>query len=193
MHLIGLMGMPRRVYTYSGDLGVGGYNLLISVGAFLFAAGVLLLLINIVRSRSQGTIAGNNPWDAPTLEWSVSSPPPPYNFAVIPVIASRHPLWEDRLDETGERSTIHGGLVLDQGKETVGVTVLDAEPDVILKMPGDSLLPLQAALGMTVIFCGMLLMNFWLIGAGAAWTALVLLFWLVPRDHADSERATVYG
>ena len=193
MHLIGLMGMPRRVYTYSDDLGVGGYNLLISFGAFLFAAGVLLLLINVVRSRTQGAMAGANPWDAPTLEWSVSSPPPPYNFAVIPLIASRHPLWEDRLNETAERSTIHGGLVLDQGKETVGVTVLDAEPDVILKMPGDSLLPLQAALGMTLIFCGMLLINYWVIGAGAVWTALVLLFWLAPRDHADSERAAVHG
>ena len=105
MHLIGLMGMPRRVYTYSAELGVGGYNLLISVGAFLFAAGILLLLINIIRSRTAGAVAGPNPWDAPTLEWSVSSPPPPYNFAVIPVIASRHPLWEDRLNETTDRST----------------------------------------------------------------------------------------
>jgi cytochrome c oxidase subunit 1/cytochrome c oxidase subunit I+III len=193
MHLIGLMGMPRRVYTYSGELGVGGYNLLISFGAFLFAAGILLLLVNIIRSRTAGAIAGPNPWDAPTLEWSVSSPPPPYNFSVIPVIASRHPLWEDRLDETADRSTIDRGLVLDEGKETVGITVLDAEPDVILKMPGDTLLPLLAALGMMVMFCGMLFINFWVIGAGAVWTALVLLIWLAPRNHASTERPAVYG
>src|SRR5665213_2088425 len=193
MHLIGLMGMPRRVYTYSAELGVGGYNLLISFGAFFFAAGVLLLLVNIIRSRTAGAIAGPNPWDAPTLEWSVSSPPPPYNFAVIPVIASRHPLWEDRLNETTDRSTIHRGLVLDAGKETVGVSVLDAEPDVILKMPGDSLLPLLAALGMTVIFIGMLLINYWVIAAGAVWTGLVLMVWLAPRDHASTERPAVYG
>jgi len=193
MHLIGLMGMPRRVYTYSDELGVGGYNLLISFGAFLFAAGILLLLVNIIRSRTAGAIAGPNPWDAPTLEWSVSSPPPPYNFAVIPVIASRHPLWEDRLDETADRSTIDRGLVLDEGKETVGITVLDAEPDVILKMPGDTLLPLLAGLGMMVIFCGMLFISFWVIGAGVVWTALVLLIWLAPRDHASTERPAVYG
>jgi cytochrome c oxidase subunit 1/cytochrome c oxidase subunit I+III len=193
MHLIGLMGMPRRVYTYSAELGVGGYNLLISAGAFLLAAGILLLLVNIVRSRTLGAVAGPNPWDAPTLEWSVSSPPPPYNFAVIPVIASRHPLWEDRLDETTDRSTVHGGLVLDEGKETVGVTVLDAEPDVILKMPGDTLVPLLTALGMMVIFCGMLLINFWVVGAGAVWTAMVLLVWLAPRDHAAKERPAVHG
>jgi len=193
MHLIGLMGMPRRVYTYSAELGVGGYNLLISFGAFLFAAGILLLLINIIRSRTEGAVAGPNPWDAPTLEWSVSSPPPPYNFAVIPVIASRHPLWEDRLDETPDRSTFHHGLVLDEGKETVGITVLDAEPDVILKMPADSLLPLLAALGMMVIFSGMLFINYWVMAAGALWTGLVLLVWLAPRDHASTERPTVYG
>jgi heme/copper-type cytochrome/quinol oxidase subunit 1 len=193
MHLIGLMGMPRRVYTYSAELGVGGYNLLISFGAFLFAAGILLLLVNIIRSRTAGAIAGPNPWDAATLEWSVSSPPPPYNFAVIPIIASRHPLWEDRLDESPDRSTIHHGLVLDEGKETVGITVLDAEPDVILKMPGDSLLPLLAAVGMTVIFSGMLFIDYWIMAAGAVWTGLVLLVWLVPRDHARTERPTVYG
>jgi len=83
--------------------------------------------------------------------------------------------------------------VLDEGKETVGVTALDAEPDVILKMPGDTLLPLLAALGMVVIFSGMLLLNFWVIGAGAVWTALVLLVWLAPRDHPNTERAAVYG
>ena len=192
MHLIGLMGMPRRVYTYSAELGVGGYNLLISAGAFLFAAGILLLLVNIIRSRTAGAVAGPNPWDAPTLEWSVSSPPPPYNFAVIPVIASRHPLWEigsTRLD----RSTVRGGFVLDEGKETVGITVLDAEPDVILKMPGDSLLPLLAALGMMVIFCGMLLINFWVIGGRGCLDRAVALVWLAPRDHADTERAAVHG
>lgn len=193
MHLIGLMGMPRRVYTYSAELGIGGYNLLISFGAFLFAAGILLLLINIARSRTAGAIAGPNPWDAPTLEWSVSSPPPPYNFAVIPVVASRHPLWEDRLDENADRSTLDRGLVLDEGRETVGVTVLDAEPDVILKMPGDSLLPLLAALGMTVIFSGMLFLNDWVMAAGAVCTGLVLLIWLAPRDHASRERPAVHG
>jgi cytochrome c oxidase subunit 1/cytochrome c oxidase subunit I+III len=193
MHLIGLMGMPRRVYTYSADLGVGGYNLLISFGAFLFASGVLLLLLNILRSRTAGAVAGPNPWDAPTLEWSVSSPPPPYNFAVIPVIASRHPLWESRLGETEDRSTIEHGFVLDEGKETVGITVLDAEPDVILKMPGDSLLPLLAALGMMVIFVGMLLVNYWIAAAGAVWIVLILLRWLMPRDHPSTERPALYG
>ena len=102
-------------------------------------------------------IAGPNPWDAPTLEWATSSPPPPYNFAVIPVVASRHPLWEDRLDEGTGRSSVERGLVLDHGKETIATTVLDAEPDVILKMPDDSAWPFLVTLAMTAGFVGLLL------------------------------------
>ena len=82
-------------------------------------------------------VAGPNPWDAPTLEWATSSPPPPYNFAVIPVVASRHPLWEDRLEEGIGRSSVGRGLLLDHGKETVGTSLLDGEPDIVLKMPHD--------------------------------------------------------
>ena len=74
-------------------------NMITTLGAFLFALGVLLFLINVCVSLRRGAAAGPNPWDAPTLEWSMPSPPPPYNFAVIPTVASRHPLWEDRLDE----------------------------------------------------------------------------------------------
>ncbi len=101
MHILGLMGMARRIYTYPPELGFGGYNLLISIGAFIFATGVLMLLINVVRSLQSGDRASANPWDAPTLEWSVASPPPPYNFATIPVIASRHPLWEAPAERNG--------------------------------------------------------------------------------------------
>ena len=65
----------------------------------MFAVGVLMFLVNVVRP-ARGAPAGPNPWDGPTLEWTIPSPPPPYNFAVIPTVASRHPLWEDQLDES---------------------------------------------------------------------------------------------
>ena len=91
MHLTGLFGMPRRVYTYPAGMGWSTLNMLTSIGAFVFAFGVLLLVVNIVRSLRRGRLAGANPWDAATLEWSVPSPPPPYNFAVIPQVASRLP------------------------------------------------------------------------------------------------------
>src|SRR6185437_5702704 len=108
----------------------------------------------------RGRMAGANPWDAPTLEWATSSPPPPYNFAVIPSVASRHPLWESRLQESVGESLTEEGLVLDRGRETIGTTPLDGEPDIILKMPGDSYAPLILTLGLTVGFVG-LLVHLW--------------------------------
>jgi heme/copper-type cytochrome/quinol oxidase subunit 1 len=96
MHLTGLLGMPRRVYTYNDYPGWGALNLITTAGSFVFAVGVLIFFANVLKSMRTGGQATANPWDAPTLEWSVPSPPPPYNFAVVPTVASRHPLWEAR-------------------------------------------------------------------------------------------------
>ncbi len=181
MHLTGLHGMPRRIYTYPPGLGWTTLNLVTTIGAFLFALGVLLLLVNIAASLRRGTVAGANPWDASSLEWSVSSPPPPYNFAVIPHVASRYPLWEDRLGETTKRSTIHEGLLLDRGRETIGTTPLDGEPDMILKMPGDTVLPFVLAAGMAAGFVGLLVHLRWLAVVGAIVVALSIIAWIWPR------------
>jgi cytochrome c oxidase subunit I len=181
MHLTGLLGMPRRVYTYPDYPGWGTLNLITSIGAFVLAAGVLMLLINVVRSRRSGAPAGNNPWDAPTLEWSIASPPPPYNFAVIPTVASRHPLWEARLGGEGGSSSLERGALLDRGKETLATTALDAEPDMVLEMPDDTLAPLFLALGLSVLFVG-LLTKIWdlaFLGLGIGILALVAWYW--PR------------
>ena len=181
MHLTGLFGMPRRVYTYAEGMGWDTLNLITSIGSFVFAIGVLLFFINVAKSWKGGAIAGANPWDAPTLEWSVSSPPPPYNFAVIPTVASRHPLWERRLDEGGAVSSLDRGMLLDSGKETIGTSALDAEPDMVLEMPGDSLAPLLLALGISILFVGLLLKIWPVTVLGGAVAALALLTWLWPR------------
>ena len=160
MHILGLLGMPRRIYTYADGLGWGTPNLVISLGAFVFAVGILLFLINVFLSLKRGLRAGANPWDAASLEWSTSSPPPPYNFPVIPIVAGRYPLWEDRMDEGLDRSSTDVGMLLAKGRETIGTTLLDAEPDVILKMPGDSYMPLLLALAMTALFVSLLLHPF---------------------------------
>lgn len=183
MHITGLLGMPRRIYTYRGGLGWDGLNLVTTLGSFLFAAGVLLLIVNIVVSLRHGRAAGANPWDAGTLEWATSSPPPPYNFAIIPTVASRHPLWEDRLGEGRKLSSLDRGVALRQGREALGITVLDGEPDIILKMPNDSLTPLLLAIGLCLLFTGMISMSLWLAGSGAAIAALSILVWLWPRQH----------
>ncbi|MEO8242928.1 MAG: cytochrome c oxidase subunit I [bacterium] len=196
MHITGLMGLPRRIYTYPAAMGVGWLNLVSTIGAFVFAVGVLLFLINVAKSLRAGQAAGNNPWDAPTLEWATTSPPPVYNFATIPQVASRYPLWEDRLNEGEDRSVIgeaaRDGMVLDRDKETIGVTPLDAEPNVVLKMPGDSVLPFLLSVGMLVLSFGLLLQAIWLVAAAAVCEFVLLALWLAPMPHDAVEKVEIY-
>jgi cytochrome c oxidase subunit I len=198
MHLTGLLGMPRRVYTYPDGMGWDTLNMITTVGSFVLAVGLLLFVVNVFKTLRNGAPAGANPWDAPTLEWAVPSPPPSYNFAVIPTVASRHPLWEERLGEPGPRSSIDRGMLLDQGKETIATTALDAEPDMIAEMPEDSYSPFLLAVGTTVIFVGLLLKMWDITLAGAVITILSLLAWLWPRRELRErepapEREPVHG
>jgi cytochrome c oxidase subunit 1 len=94
MHIPGLMGMPRRIYTYEADRGWAVWNMIESIGMIFQAAAILIFVWNVVRSYRHGEEAGPDPWDAWTLEWSTASPPPHYNFAEEPVVHSRRPLWD---------------------------------------------------------------------------------------------------
>jgi cytochrome c oxidase subunit 1 len=94
MHIPGILGMPRRIYTYEPGRGWDVWNLVVSVGVVFQAAAILIWVVNMFLSYYKGEIAGNDPWNAWTLEWSTTSPPPDYNFAEIPVVRSRRPLWD---------------------------------------------------------------------------------------------------
>lgn len=152
-----------------------------SVGSFVFATGILIFLVNILISLKRGAQAAPNPWDAPTLEWAMPSPPPAYNFAVIPFVASRHPLWEDRLDEGGGRSSLEQGYLLMEGREAIGTTPLDAKPDIILKMPDDSYTPFFLGLFSALSFAGLLLHWWGFTGLMAVVCSLSLISWMWPR------------
>jgi cytochrome c oxidase subunit I+III len=195
MHIVGLLGMPRRIYTYAPGLGWDVYNAIETAGAFLFAAGTLLFVVNVWRSRRHGKAAGPNPWDAPTLEWSTPSPPPAYNFARLPVIGSRHPLWEDRLGEGTSKSILYRGPILAEGRETFATTPLDAEPAAVMRMPEDSYAPFVLALSVGVIAYGLLFSVMWLAALGVIGTAASAIAWLWP-DEATAfigRRATELG
>jgi cytochrome c oxidase subunit I len=192
MHLTGLWGMPRRVYTYAEGQGWDTLNLITTIGSYVLALGVLLFIVNVWKSLRTGAVAGNNPWGAATLEWSTTSPPPPYNFAVIPTVASRLPLWEDRLAEEPARSSLDRGMLLDSGKETIGTTALDGAPDMVLEMPEDTIAPFILALGTAVLFVGLLLKTWTVVVIGGVIAGLALLVWLWPRQELR-EREPAHG
>ena len=104
MHVPGLLGMPRRIYTYEAGRGWEYWNLIVGIGAIVQAIGTLIFVYNLVHSYFRGKIAGPDPWDAWTLEWSTASPPPSYNFAVEPTVGSRRPLWDLKHPEDPDSS-----------------------------------------------------------------------------------------
>lgn len=180
MHIAGMLGMPRRVYTYPDGLGWNTVNLISTIGSFVLAIGVLLLVINIVWSYRKGEAASANPWNAPSLEWAVPSPPPPYNFVEIPTVATRYPLWEAALGEKN-RSTIHSGIALDEGRETLGTSPKEADPELILHMPQDTLAPLYLAIAMLIAFYSALLSLWWLGLVGVIGVIASAILWMWPR------------
>ncbi len=95
-HIAGILGMPRRIYTYAGGQGWEVHNLLSTIGAFLIALSVLVFIVNFFYSARKHEPAGANPWEAASLEWATSSPPPEYNFAQIPTVSGMNPLWAQK-------------------------------------------------------------------------------------------------
>ena len=142
MHYVGLNGMPRRIYTYSEDFGWGLLNSLSSLGYVVLFIGMLLLVINIIQSLRNGRVAGHDPWDAPTLEWSISSPPPVYNFAEIPRVEGRDPYW------TTKRRAEAAGQPVAGPEARVDVSTIH--------MPSPSYWPAFAAVGVVLIAAGLL-------------------------------------
>ena len=94
MHIVGILGMSRRIYTYPAGEGWTGYNVIETIGAFIIFFATLVFIVNFFRSLRQGEVAGDNPWGAYTLEWATTSPPPVYNFKTIPTVRGRRPVWD---------------------------------------------------------------------------------------------------
>ncbi len=179
MHITGLLGMPRRYYTYPPNMGWDGLNLLETIGAFILALGVLVFLWSVLHSLLHGEPAGDNPWRASTLEWQTTSPPPPYNFRSIPTVHSRDPGWELQYsDETAQ----YGDETLSRARETLGTTLHDARPEELWAMPEDSGWPLVLALALAVTFVGLLGGFLWLAALGLAAVLVATVGWLWPTQ-----------
>ncbi len=177
MHIVGLLGMPRRVYTYQSGLGWTAYNLAETIGGYITAVGILLLFGNLVWSYLRGEAAGPDPWHGATLEWTVPSPPPAYNFAVIPRVRSAYPNW-DHEDRAGDRRDLASGtLVLEQGHEQPVTTPADGWFSEIVRMPGTSPWPLVLASTLSLVFVALLLQRWTTTAVFLGACALALLGW----------------
>ena len=175
MHISGMMGMPRRVYTYPAGMGWDTLNAISTAGAFVVAAGVFLFLLNGMLSLRKGRSAGDNPWDAATLEWATSSPPPAYNFPHIPVVTGRSPLWEHR-----HRLPVVTGLRV-HDKELLLTSVHQARPDLREPVPEPSVWPLLSSLAVAATFIGSIFTP-WALVWGAIPIAIGLTLWFWPSE-----------
>jgi cytochrome c oxidase subunit 1 len=148
MHILGLYGMPRRIYTYTAETGWGDLNFLATIGAFTIGLSVLTFIGNVIYSLIAGKEAGNNPWGADTLEWSTTSPPPPYNYQNIHVVQGRHAIWEQSENPpvvTGMHTRI---------REVLCTTIHDAMPEHRYQIAGPSYIPLLMAIVVAGSFIG---------------------------------------
>jgi cytochrome c oxidase subunit 1/cytochrome c oxidase subunit I+III len=147
MHISGMLGMLRRVYTYQPGLGLELWNLLSTIGAYIFAIGLAMTLWNVIQSRFAGEIAGPNPWGAATLEWLAASPPEHYNFGNVPVVTSREPLWD---------GGVLAGPAFDEGRLSPRTSVLDAQLENVVELPNDNVWTVIMSLALLGTFSGLL-------------------------------------
>jgi cytochrome c oxidase subunit I len=156
MHWIGLLGMPRRIFTYYDDLNLADLNLLATAGAGVQAIGVLLLVANLIWSYRRGAPAGRNPWHAATLEWATESPPAVHNFNRIPTVHSREPLW---VEADQVEAAAFGPM------------------EENMHMPPNSFWPLVTAMGVTATFVLFMTNIWWMPLLGIIWTAIGTINW----------------
>jgi cytochrome c oxidase subunit I len=170
MHILGLHGMTRRIYTYAADSGWGNLNVLATVGAVIIGLSVLMFMANFVWSRKRGEAAGDNPWNASTLEWACPSPPPSYTFLYLPTVRGRDPLWEQEVI-----SPVVAGLHAEK-REVLCTTLMDAAEDHRYELEADSIWPILLAIvvGGTITWC---IFSPWAIPVGAAASFVVLALW----------------
>jgi cytochrome c oxidase subunit I len=180
MHFLGLNGMPRRTYTYPRGLGFEFWNLLATVGSFIIALSVVVFLWNAWRTRTKGEIAGADPWDGRTLEWSIPSPTPAYNFAEVPTVHADDEWWHRKYTEDEEGFLVKRDDAPDPDDTEAGD----------IHLPSPSYYPALSALGMFIVLVGLVYLPMGLVavGAGVLVTLWGLFGWsLEPLTRGEGE------
>lgn len=180
MHITGLLGMPRRIYTFPAWTGWQPYNLLETLGAYLLAVGFLVTAGVLIHSWRRGAPAPADPWAGETLEWATSSPPETHNFAVLPTVHSQHPLWDSATLDSFRYGAGRPDRVLAEGHEVLMTSELDGEPERRLEMPEDTPVPFLAAAALTAVVLGVLFTVYPLALVGVLGVAVAIGYWLWP-------------
>jgi cytochrome c oxidase subunit I len=180
MHFLGLMGMPRRVYTYQPEMQWSALNLFVSVSSILIAIGFLIFFIDALHSARRGTPAGPNPWGASTLEWATTSPPPSYNFLHIPVVRDGEPLWRE-----SENFPVADGLREDR-RELVVTTAVAAEPQARESSPRNSVWPFLAAIATSAMLIWSIFTP-WAVVWGSIPICVTLIGWFWPNGTPEDD------
>jgi len=173
-HILGLEGMPRRVYTYPAAMGWGGLNLMSSIGAMTIGVSMLIYLYNVAVSLRRGEVAAANPWEASTLEWATASPPPPFNFSPMPTVGDRDPLWSP------DPQPVVVGLATDK-REVLVTQLMDAVPELARKQPHPTIWPFLAAVAVSVMFVWSIFSP-WGVIYGSIPIAITFIGWFWPTD-----------
>jgi cytochrome c oxidase subunit I+III len=191
MHIVGLMGMPRRIYTYPDGLGWGIYNLISTIGVFIIVAGVGVFIANLVLSHRRKEKIGANPWNADSLEWALTSPPLQHGWSVPPIVSSRHPLWDqDDLHEGEEKDERLVRALAEwplKWRAALVTSTADARPEEIFRVAGPSYWPFVTGIGVVIIFAAELVKLRWAALLGFAVIAFGVIAWNWPQPSPTSE------
>jgi cytochrome c oxidase subunit 1/cytochrome c oxidase subunit I+III len=185
MHILGLLGMPRRIYTYQPGLGWTVWNVIATVGAFVLCVGFLVTIGVFVHSLLRGARAPDDPWGANTLEWATGSPPKPYNFPVIPTVHSANPLWDGRTLASMVAHRRDPGRTLAEKHKTLRTSELDGRFERVMTMPEETAVPLVLAVLVTAMVVALLLSTYVAAGVIAGFMGLTLIWWLWHRPEVE--------
>ena len=190
MHIVGLLGMPRRVYTYQVGLGWDIYNLIATVGAFILSAGILLFVVNFFYSLRSGKPAGDNPWGGDSLEWATTSPAPNYGFAQLPIVRSRYPLWDQESIFEGEEQVEKLLKALSawplNWRAALTTSALEARPEEVFRVSGPSIWPFITAVGTITVFAAEIFSLRILVLLGILIIVAGIIGWHWPNDDVPT-------
>jgi len=213
-HILGLQGMPRRIYTYPSGKGWDVWNAVSTVGSFIIALSILVFIINVIKNRKPQDVP-DDPWDARTLEWTIPCPPPEYNFKEIPLVTSRDELWHRKYSEDEHGRSVKREVPLGQpqmaGTEVEPSTEAHEGPDHLegdeghagehgegeehephIHMPSPSYWPLVTSLGLPILCYGMIYKTWFVAISGALWIFGSLFAWALEPATAP-EDTPVHG